>query len=96
VNSDSRGKQHLIILPPPPEKGFFVCGVAFFEQFHEFLVLGKQKILVMIWSKPKLLMCLSADSGYFRPFYAFCEIQKIWNFEYFLANLVTFFFQMRV
>jgi hypothetical protein len=31
--------------------------------------------------------------GRFRPFYAFFEIQKIWDFQYFWVNLATFFFQ---
>jgi hypothetical protein len=42
--------------------------------------------LVRLWTKPELLGYKSANLWLF-------EIQKIWDFHYFWANLATFFFQ---
>jgi hypothetical protein len=40
-------------------------------------------ILEKILSKPELLMCLSTDSGQFRPLYAFVKFEKSGIFSIF-------------
>ena len=87
-------KRHLINLPPP-KMALFWGGVSFLEYFHEFLGLGHKKIFVMTLGQSR---CFEIVIGQFRPLSAILwiwEIQKIWNFQYFWANLATFFFKIR-
>ena len=80
-------KRHLIILPP--QKGVFLGGWFFLDNFMNFWVWNKKKFLVQLWSKPKLLGYKSADFGQF---------MAIWNsknlgFSVFLGKFGNFFFQ---
>ena len=84
-------KRHLINLPPPPPKMALLGGGKFLEYFHEFLGLGHKKIFGMTLGQSQ---CFEIIIGQFRPLPAILwiwEIQKIWNFQYFWANLATFF-----
>ena len=74
---------------------FFGGGVSFLEYFHEFLGLGHKKIFGMTLGQSQ---CFEIIIGQFRPLPTILwiwEIQKIWNFQYFWANLATFFFKIR-
>ena len=88
-------KRHLINLPPPQKKWPFLGGGSFLKYFHEFLGLGHKKnfgkTLGQRW-------CFGIIIGQFRPLPAilwFGEIQKIRDFQYFWANLATFFFKIQ-
>ena len=87
-------KRHLINLPPP-KNGPFGGGVRFLEYFHEFLGLEHKKNFGKNLGQSR---CFGIIIGRFRPLLASLwlrEIQKIWDFHYFWANLATFFFKIQ-
>ena len=69
--------------------------IIFLEYFHGFLGLGHEKNFgKTLWQS----RCFGIIIGQFRPLppiLSLCEIQKIWDFQYFWANLATFFFKIR-
>jgi hypothetical protein len=58
----------------PPQKGPF--WKHFLNNSMNFWFWANKNILAKIWSKPKLLMCLPADSGKSRSFYNFVKFKK--------------------
>ena len=87
-------KRHLIKSPPPPKKRPFFLGGGgdFWGIFSWIFGFGTQKkfwedfeVKAMFWDN-------------YRPIPAIlwlCEIQKIWDFQYFWANLATLFFKIQ-
>ena len=88
-------KRHLINLPPPPQNGPFGGGGKIFGYFHEFLGLEHKKNFGKTLGQSR---CFGIIIGRFRPLLAILwlrEIQNIWDFHYFWANLATFFFKIQ-
>jgi hypothetical protein len=78
--SETCGKRHLIISPPPKKVPFGGEGVAFFEYFHEFLVLSQQKNSGKNFEQAETFDVLI---GRFRPFHDFLKFKKSGIFSIF-------------
>ena len=92
----TRRKRHLINLPPPPKKKKWrFWGGKIFGIFSWIFGFGTQKNFGKTLGQSR---CFGIIIGRFRPLSAILwlrEIQKIWDFHYFWANLATFFFKIR-
>ena len=81
--------------PPPPKMALFGGGGKIFGYFHEFLGLEHKKNFGKTLGQSR---CFGIIIGRFRPLLAILwlrEIQNIWDFHYFWANLATFFFKIQ-
>ena len=93
-----RSKRHLIILPPPQNRGVFGGwggGVTFFNNFMNFWV-GTTKKIGGDFEQSR---CFGMGIGRFltlpQPFYTFVNFKKSGIFSIFWANLAVFVFKMR-